>query len=209
MLSFSEAIGACPLIAILRGVKPDEVAAIASMLCDEGFAIIEVPLNSPDPLASIAALDRALRDRALIGAGTVLTPERAEAAANAGARLLLAPNYDPLVIAAARRLGIASMPGVATATEAFAALAAGADALKVFPASELGSGTVSAWKAVLPAAVPLFAVGGVDEAGFAPFLRVGVTGFGLGSSLYRPGDDAKAVAERGARAIAAWRDLVA
>jgi len=205
-LTLAEATRRCPLIAILRGVLPGEVVAIAGALVDAGFATIEVPVNSPDPYASIAALAGRFGDRALIGAGTVLTAAQAEAAVAAGARLLLAPNFDPAMVAGAKALGVAAMPGVATASEAFAALAAGADALKLFPARELGAGTVAAWSAVLPAGTAIYAVGGVDESGFAPFVKAGVTGFGLGSSLYRPGDDAATVAVRGARAVAAWRD---
>lgn len=205
-ITLAEATRRCPLTAILRGVRPDEVVAIAGALIDAGFATIEVPLNSPDPLASIAALAAHFGDRVLIGAGTVLTAAQAEAAAEAGARLLLAPNYDAAVVARAKALGVAAMPGVATASEAFAALAAGADALKLFPARELGAGTVAAWSAVLPAGTAIYAVGGVDETGFAPFVKAGVTGFGLGSSLYRPGDDAATVGARGARAVAAWRE---
>jgi 2-dehydro-3-deoxyphosphogalactonate aldolase len=205
-ISLAEATGRCPLIAILRGVRPDEVVAIATALIEAGFATIEVPLNSPDPFASIAALAGHFGDRILIGAGTVLTVAQAEAAAEAGARLLLAPNFDAAVVTKAKALGVAAMPGVATASEAFAALAAGADALKLFPARELGAGTVAAWSAVLPAGTPIYAVGGVDETGFAPFVKAGVAGFGLGSSLYRPGDDAVTVGARGTRAVAAWRE---
>ena len=205
-ITLAEATRRCPLIAILRGVRPDEVVEIAGALIDAGFATIEVPLNSPDPLASIAALAAHFGDRVLIGAGTVLTAAQAEAAAEAGARLLLAPNYDAAVVARAKALGVAAMPGVATASEAFAALAAGADALKLFPARELGAGTVAAWSAVLPAGTAIYAVGGVDESGFAPFVKAGVTGFGLGSSVYRPGDDAVTVGARGARAVTAWRE---
>jgi 2-dehydro-3-deoxyphosphogalactonate aldolase len=206
-MTLAEATRRCPLIAILRGVRPDEVVAIATALVDAGFATIEVPLNSPDPFTSIAALAGHFGDRVLIGAGTVLSAAQAEAAAKAGAQLLLAPNFDPAMVARAKALGVAPMPGVATASEAFAALAAGADALKLFPARELGAGTVAAWLAVLPAGTSIFAVGGVDETGFAPFVKAGVAGFGLGSSLYRPGDDAATVSARGARAVAAWRDM--
>jgi 2-dehydro-3-deoxyphosphogalactonate aldolase len=206
-LELAEATRRCPLIAILRGVRPDKVVGIATALVGAGFAIIEVPLNSPDPFASIGALSRHFGDHAVIGAGTVLTAAQAETAAEAGARLLLAPNFDPAMVARAKALGVEVMPGVATVSEAFAALAAGADALKLFPARELGAGTVAAWSAVLPAGTAIYAVGGVDESGFAPFVKAGVTGFGLGSSLYRPGDDAATVAVRAGRAVAAWRDL--
>lgn len=203
--AFAAARTRCPLIAILRGVRPDEAVAIGEALVAAGFAMIEVPLNSPEPFASIARLADRLGPDALIGAGTVLRAEDAGDAARAGARLLLAPNCDPMVIGAARDLDIPIMPGVATASEAFAAIAAGASALKLFPANTLGAETVAAWRAVLPADMPIFAVGGVDEAGFEPFVRAGVAGFGLGSSLYRPGDPASTVARNAQAAVAAWQ----
>ena len=203
-IDFAAASRRSGLIAILRGVRADEVVAIGRNLVDAGFGMIEVPLNSPDPFASIAALTQALGADVLVGAGTVLTPDAAEGAVAAGARLLLAPNCDTAVIAAAKRLGVAAMPGVATVTEAFAALGAGADALKLFPARELGRGTISAWRAVLPKDTPIFAVGGVADADFAAFIGAGAAGFGLGSSLYSPGDSAEIVGERARRAVAAW-----
>lgn len=205
MMTLSDAVRLCPLIAILRGVHPNEVGDIGATLIDSGFAIIEVPLNSPSPFESIEALAAAFGDRALIGAGTVLTAAEADQAVDAGARLLLAPNFDSDVVWAARERGIEMMPGVATMSEAFAALSAGAAALKLFPARELGAGTVSAWRAVLPAETLVFAVGGIDDNNLTPFLDAGVAGFGLGSSLYRPGDDATTVARAAERAIAAWR----
>lgn len=204
MLTLTEAVRRCPLIAILRGVRPGEVVEIGATLIDSGLAIIEVPLNSPSPFESIAALAAAFGDRALIGAGTVLTAADVDRAIDAGARLLLAPNFDGEVVWAARERGVEAMPGVATATEAFAALAAGAAALKLFPARELGAGTVSAWRAVLPAGTLVFAVGGIDDDHLTPFLEAGVAGFGLGSSLYRPGDDAATVARAAERAVVAW-----
>src|SRR3569623_975057 len=195
-ITLAEAPRRCPLLAILRGVRPDEVVELAGALIDTSNATIEVPLNSPDPLASIAALAAHFGDRVLIGAGTVLTAAQAEAAAEAGARLMLAPNYDAAVVARAKALGVAAMPGVAPASEAFAALAAGADALQLFTARELGAGTVAAWSAVLPGGTAVYAVGSVDETGFAPFVKAGEPGFGLGSSVYRPGDDAVTVGAR-------------
>ena len=195
-----------PLVAILRGLKPEETPAALDALLNAGFRAIEIPLNSPEPFKSIEIAAKMAPADALIGAGTVLTATQAEAAVEAGARLLLAPNFDPATVARAKALGVEVMPGVATASEAFAALAAGANALKLFPARELGAGTLAAWSAVLPAGTAIYAVGGVDESGFAPFVKAGVAGFGLGSSLYRPGDDAATVAARGARAVAAWRD---
>jgi 2-dehydro-3-deoxyphosphogalactonate aldolase len=209
MLDFASACRRLPLVAILRGVKPEEVVAIAQALVREGFSLIEVPLNSPDPMRSIALLREALDETALVGAGTVLTVQALEEVRAAGGRLILAPNCDARVIERARDRGLASMPGVATVTEAFAALEAGADSLKLFPAASLGAATIGAWRAVLPPGVPIFGVGGVDETSFAEFVKQGATGFGLGSSLYRPGDSAEVVAARGRRAVEAWRRLAA
>ena len=203
-IDFAAASRRSGLIAILRGVRADEVVAIGRSLVDAGIGMIEVPLNSPDPFASIAALTREMGSDVLVGAGTVLTPDAAEDAVAAGARLLLAPNCDVAVIAAAKRAGVAAMPGVATVTEAFAALAAGADALKLFPARELGMGTIGAWHAVLPPGTQIFAVGGVADADFATFVKAGAAGFGLGSSLYAPRDSAEVVGERARRAVEAW-----
>lgn len=206
-MRFEDARRRMPLIAILRGVRPDEVVDVGRGLVGAGFTMIEVPLNSPSAMASIAALADALKDEALIGAGTVLTAEDARRAAQSGAGLVLAPNTDAAVIAAAVAENIAAMPGVATATEAFAAIAAGAAALKLFPASVLGTATVSAWRAVLPA-VPMFAVGGVSERDFVAFGAAGVDGFGLGTSLYRPGDAPDSVAGKAAAAVSAMSFLL-
>lgn len=192
------------LVAILRGVRPDEVEPIGAALVEAGFEAIEVPLNSPDPFASIARLSRALPPAVLVGAGTVLTADDAGRVADAGGRLLVAPNVDPAVIAAAAARGMVTMPGVFTPTEAFAALGAGASALKFFPASALGAGGISAVRAVLPAGTVIGAVGGVAEADFAPYAAAGVTAFGLGSSLYRAGFGAADVASRAAAAVAAY-----
>ncbi|MGH6614400.1 2-dehydro-3-deoxy-6-phosphogalactonate aldolase [Sphingomonas sp.] len=207
MIDFDTAAARLPLVAILRGVRPDKVVAIGEALVEAGFVLIEVPLNSPQPFDSISRLAAHLGDHALIGAGTVLDSRAAQDAVDAGARLLLAPNFVPEMVATARANRVASMPGVATATEAFAALGAGADALKLFPARELGAGTIAAWRAVLPASAWIFAVGGVDETGFAAFTKAGASGFGLGSSLYRAGDDAATVSARAVATVAAWQEL--
>ncbi|MDG2534228.1 2-dehydro-3-deoxy-6-phosphogalactonate aldolase [Sphingomonas sp. HITSZ_GF] len=204
---FDAAVAALPLVAILRGVKPDEAVAIGAELVEAGFTMIEVPLNSPDPYASIARLAEAFGNQAVIGAGTVLTPDMADAARDAGAALILSPNCDTAVIARAAGHGLATMPGVATASEAFAALAAGADSLKLFPARELGAGTIAAWRAVLPAGTRIFGVGGVDETGFAPFVAAGAAGFGLGSSLYRAGATPAEVRGAAVRTVAGWRSV--
>lgn len=192
------------LVAILRGVGPHEVDAIADALVEEGFEAVEVPLNSPDPLRSIERLAVRLGSHCLVGAGTVLTAADCRRVAEAGGRLMVSPNVDPAVLAAAAAAGMVSMPGVFTPTEAFRALAAGASGLKFFPAGALGSGGVAAVKAVLPGGTVIAAVGGVSEASFADYAPIGVRAFGLGSSLYRPGDDAAAVRGRARAAIAAY-----
>ena len=197
-----------PLIAILRGIRPDEVVAVGEVLLEEGFPDIEVPLNSPEPLASIAALVDAFGARARIGAGTVLSLDDVAAVAATGARLIVSPDANPEVIGASAAAGLASIPGVATPTEAFAALRAGASALKVFPAAQVGRDGVRAWLAVLPAGTALYAVGGAGADDFDDWLDAGVTGFGIGSALYRAGRSAAEVRAR-AREIVAAFDAVA
>jgi len=197
-----------PLIAILRGVTPPEAAAVALALAGAGITMIETPLNSPGPLDSIKAMRAALGARAQIGAGTVLTVAQAEAVAAAGGRFVVSPNTDAAVIARTKALGMASWPGAFTATECFAALAAGADGIKIFPASVMGPEGIRALRAVLPAAVPVYAVGGAGAESFAAYLGAGADGFGLGSNLYRPGDSAAAVGEK-ARALVAAFDRAA
>jgi 2-dehydro-3-deoxyphosphogalactonate aldolase len=179
--------------------------AVGDALVAAGFAMIEVPLNSPDPFESIARLARAFAGRAVIGAGTVLDPQGVDAAAKAGASLILAPNTDIEVIAHANARGLTMMPGVATASEAFAALRVGASALKLFPASMLGAGTVAAWRAVLPSGVPIFAVGGIGADNYAEFAAAGVAGFGIGTALYQPGIDVAEAARRAKTIVAGWR----
>jgi 2-dehydro-3-deoxyphosphogalactonate aldolase len=174
------------LIAILRGVTPERAVETAAAILDAGISWIEVPLNSPDPLRSIAAMQAALGDRARIGAGTVLSPEEVRAVAATGASFIVSPNADPRVIERTKGLGLGAYPGVFTATECFAALAAGADALKIFPAGIMGRDGLKAIRAVLPAATRVYAVGGVGPADFAAWHAAGADGFGLGSSLFRP-----------------------
>ena len=194
-----------PLIAILRGIRPGEVPAAADVLTSAGFRIIEIPLNSPEPLESLRHL--AGRTGLLAGAGTVLSTAEVEAVAAAGGRLMVAPNADREVIAAAKRLGMVALPGVATPTEAFAALAAGADGLKMFPAEILPPKALKAWRAVLPAGIPLLPVGGITPESMADYLAAGADGFGLGSALYKPGMSAGELGQR-ARAFAeAYRAL--
>jgi 2-dehydro-3-deoxyphosphogalactonate aldolase len=189
-----------PLVAILRGVKPVEVVAIGEALIEAGFRAIEVPLNSPDPLDSIGRLARAFGDRCLIGAGTVLRVEDVDAVKAAGGALIVTPNTDAAVIARAVALGLQTAPGFATATEAFAAIAAGARVLKLFPASTYGPAHLKALKSVLPTAVPVFAVGGVGPQDMAGWIAAGAAGFGVGGELYRTGDPPEGVARK-ARAL--------
>ncbi|HWH82940.1 MAG TPA: 2-dehydro-3-deoxy-6-phosphogalactonate aldolase [Burkholderiaceae bacterium] len=203
---FGAALQALPLVAILRGLRPAEATAIGTALVDAGFVLIEVPLNSPQPLASIAALTRAC-PAALVGAGTVLTVAQVREVHAAGARLVVAPNFDAAVVAAALELGLVCLPGVATPSEAFAALAAGAHALKLFPAEAIAPAVVKAWRAVLPPEVPLLPVGGITPAGMAAYVAAGASGFGLGSALYRPSADAAAVGANARAFVSAWRAI--
>ena len=193
-----------PLIAILRGVKPTEVVAIADALLANRVTLIEVPMNSPEPLASISALARHVGDRGLVGAGTVLTESQVRQVAQAGGRLIVMPHSDVAVIRAARAAGLICLPGVATPTEAFAALAAGAQGLKLFPAEAFSPAIVKAWRAVLPPGARLYPVGGILPESMPSYLAAGVTGFGLGSALYRPGDTAAQVAMQAALFVQAW-----
>lgn len=195
------------LVAILRGIRIEEVAPVVGALIDEGFRAIEIPLNSPDPIRSIAAAVEVAAARApgavRIGAGTVLTPEQVDDVRGAGGDLIVSPNVDASVIGAARAAEMTVMPGVFTPTEAFAALAAGADTLKFFPASILGPSGIAALKAVLPAQARVYAVGGVGPADFAAYRAAGCDGFGLGSALYKPGMDAQTVAANARAALSA------
>jgi 2-dehydro-3-deoxyphosphogalactonate aldolase len=196
-----------PLIPILRGLTPGEAVAIGRAIVAEGYGILEVPLNSPEPLASIRALAAALGPAVLVGAGTVREPADVARIAAAGGRLIVMPHADPAVIGTAKAAGLACVPGVATPSEAFAALAAGADALKLFPAELVTPPVVKAIRAVLPAAVRLFPVGGITPEGMAAYVRAGANGFGIGGAIYRPGTTPAAAGEA-ARAFAqAWRAL--
>ena len=198
-----------PLVAILRGVKPDEVEGIGEALVAAGIDAIEVPLNSPEPLDSIARLSRAFGADALIGAGTVLTRGEVEQVNEAGGRLVVSPNMEADVIAHARALGMVSLPGIFTPTEAFAALRAGADGLKIFPASLMGPAGVKAIRAVLPPATQVYAVGGVDETNMGDWLDAGTDGFGIGSALYKPGMSAADVGRRARAFVDAWKRATA
>lgn len=193
-----------PLIAILRGLTPQDAPAIAQALIQAGITRLEVPLNSPDPLDSIALLSRDFSDAAQIGAGTVLTPGQVAQVARAGARMVLSPNCDAAVIRATVAAGMASYPGVMTPTEAFTALAAGATGLKLFPGELIGPVGLRAMRAVLPAGTDCWAVGGVSADNMAAWRKAGAAGFGIGSSLYAPGDGAGTVAAKAAAIVAAW-----
>lgn len=192
------------LIAILRGITPDEVPAITEALIDAGITRIEIPLNSPDPFESIARMVACAGDRAVIGAGTVLDPSEVTRLAEIGAGMVVSPDCNEAVIRAAKAAGLLSYPGVFTATECFAALRAGADGLKLFPAFKLGQDGLSALKAVLPAGTETFAVGGVGPDDFAGWFKAGATGFGMGSNLYKPGASAARVALDAKQIVSAY-----
>jgi 2-dehydro-3-deoxyphosphogalactonate aldolase len=194
--SFAEAIGRHPVIAILRGVRPDEVVAIVDALVAEGIRIVEVPLNSPSPLQSIEAIVRAFGSDVVTGAGTVLDAQSVDAVAAAGGRIVVAPNCNPRVIERALALGLVPLPGTATPTEAFAAIDAGARFLKLFPADTLGPATLKAWRSVLPGEVALIPVGGVTPGNLPEFRAAGAAAFGIGSALYRAGDTPEIVRAR-------------
>ncbi|MGE3065946.1 MAG: 2-dehydro-3-deoxy-6-phosphogalactonate aldolase [Hyphomicrobiaceae bacterium] len=193
-----------PLIAILRGIAPGEILAACEALVQAGITLIEVPLNSPQPLKSIASAGAAMQGRARIGAGTVLSPGEVDAVAAAGGTFIVSPDCNPDVIARTRDKGLGSFPGVFTPTEAFAAIRAGAHVLKIFPAEIAGPAGIRAMKAVLPPAMPLYAVGGAGAETFAAFLAAGCTGFGIGSALYRPGLRATDISERARLLVAAF-----
>lgn len=196
----------CGLVAILRGVKPDEAVALATTVYEAGIEAIEVPLNSPEPFRSIEALAKALPN-ALIGAGTVLDPAEVDALHRAGGKLLVSPNVDPAVLKRAGEHGMVTMPGVFTPTEAFLALKSGASALKFFPASVLSAAGINAIRAVLPKDTVIGAVGGVSDADFSAYKAAGVTAFGLGSSLYKPGQGAEETGSKAAAAVAEYKRI--
>jgi 2-dehydro-3-deoxyphosphogalactonate aldolase len=193
------------IIGILRGIKPDECEAIVRRVIDAGITTIEVPLNSPQPFNSIARLVAKFGEKAIIGAGTVLSDTEAREAASAGARIIVSPNFNEGVVRETKKLGLESWPGVLTPSECFAALAIGADGLKLFPCSVLGPAGVQAMRAVLPPKVRLYAVGGAGPKSFKEWRAAGIDGFGIGSALYKPGDSAATV-EQAAREIVAAYD---
>jgi 2-dehydro-3-deoxyphosphogalactonate aldolase len=200
------AFAALPLVAILRGLTPAEAVPAATALYDAGFRLIEVPLNSPDPFDSIEAIRRALPQEALVGAGTVLALDQVDRLAAIGADLVVMPHADTAIIRAAKSRSMICVPGVATATEAFAALAAGADALKLFPAEQITPPVVKALRAVVPHSVRLLPVGGITPDTMQPYRLAGAAGFGLGSALYSPGLPVAELAARAARFAQAWAE---
>lgn len=195
-----------PLIAILRGITPLEAVDVASALIEAGITRIEVPMNSPSPLKSIEAIVAAHGDVAQIGAGTVLTPQTVIDVAKAGGRLIVSPNADKDVITTTKLAGLQSYPGVMTPTECFTALGAGADGLKIFPASLLGPDGLKAIRAVLPAGTKVFAVGGADASNFAQWIAASADGFGIGSALYKPGFSAAEVGKRARSMVQAYQE---
>ena len=199
-----ETLDALPLVAILRGLTPDEAVAVGEAIVATGFLCLEVPLNSPQPLESIRRLRQALDGRALVGAGTVLTPAAVHQVAEAGGQLAISPNTDAAVIRETKALGLLSMPGFFTPSEAFIALDAGADALKLFPAEVAGMKALKAVRAVLPPASRVYPVGGVDPESVADWRASGASGFGIGSAVFKPGQSPEAVGAQAARFVAAW-----
>ncbi|MBE7941464.1 MULTISPECIES: 2-dehydro-3-deoxy-6-phosphogalactonate aldolase [Ramlibacter] len=204
---FHAALQALPLVAILRGLRPEEAVAVGRALHDQGWQLIEVPLNSPRPLESIAALARAL-PQALVGAGTVLSPADVDAVHAAGGGLVVSPNFNEAVVRRAVALGMACLPGIFTASEAFAALAAGAHGLKLFPAEMASPAGLKALRAVIPAAVPMLPVGGIRPEGMQAWREAGASGFGIGGALYQPGQEAAAVGRRAAGFAGAWNGTI-
>jgi 2-dehydro-3-deoxyphosphogalactonate aldolase len=209
MLTLTGAISQCPLVAILRGVQPAEVVEIGRALFDAGFRILEVPMNSPQPLNSIALLSKSFGDQALIGAGTVSNPDQVLKVGEVGGRLIVMPHADASVVRAAKAGGLYALPGFATPTEAFAMIAAGADGLKLFPAEANPPKVLKAMRAVLPEDMPILPVGSITPDNMAEYWAAGANGFGLGSALYKPGATPAQVALDAARFVAKWRELKA
>ena len=205
MTTWNDVLSELPLVAILRGLTPDESVAVGEELVAAGFRCLEVPMNSPSPLDSIARLRDALGDRAIVGAGTVLSPAVVKEVAGAGGQIIISPNTNPAVIAATKAAGLISFPAFFTPSEAFAAIDAGADALKLFPAETAGPATLKAMKAVLHKTAPVFPVGGVEPGNIAAWRAAGADGFGLGSALYKPGRTAAEVGVQARAFVAVWR----
>ena len=207
MSAFDLAFAHLPLVAILRGLTPDNAEAVGDALVEAGFRLIEIPLNSPDPLTSIGLLAKRYGDEAIIGAGTVMSAGAAADVAGQGGRLIVMPHGDPAVIAAAKKAGAWCVPGVATPTEGFAAFAAGADAVKLFPGEALPPKVVKSWRSVFPATLRLLPVGGVGIDNMADYAAAGASGFGIGSSLFKAGKSVEEIAADAKAFAAAWRRI--
>lgn len=201
----AQALAATPLVAILRGIQPHEAVDVGLALHAAGFGVLEVPLNSPSPLESIRLLADALKGKAVVGAGTVLREVDVDAVADAGAALVLSPNFNASVVRRTKTRGLYSMPGVATVSEGFDALEQGADALKLFPGELLGPSVIKAWRVVFPRSTQMFSVGGVSLDNLAEFRAAGASGAGIGSALYTPGRLAADVASRARQFVARWQ----
>ena len=206
-MNWTAALHDLPLIAIVRGIEPTDAVSVATALYESGFRLIEVPLNSPQPLDSIAQMRSALDGRALIGAGTVLDRDAVVQASSAGAQFIISPNTDAAVIQATKDLALISLPAFATPTEAFVALGAGADGLKLFPAEASSPQALRAMRAVLPPQTAIFPVGGIDPAGMQRYVEAGASGFGIGSALYKPGASIESIRTAAASFVNAWRAL--
>ena len=207
-MDWKSALTPLPLFAILRGIRPENARKTIGALCEAGFRAVEVPLNSPQPLKSIEIAAREFADGLLVGAGTVLRPDDVQGVREAGGQFVVSPNTDPTVITATKSLGLLSVPGVNTPSEAFTALKAGADILKAFPAEALPPKIIKAWRAVLPEEIWLLPVGGITPEAMAPYLAVGADGFGLGSSLFRPEFTAVEVSKHARLFVSAYRSLM-
>lgn len=206
-MTFDEAAAECGLVAILRGITPAEAVDVGAALAEAGLRVVEVPLNSPDPFASIERLASAFAGRLVVGAGTVLEPSDINLLKSHKGDIAVSPDCNPAVIARAKEAGIVPLPGVFTPTEAFAAIRAGAQHLKLFPAEAASPGTVKAWRAVLPKKVKLYAVGGITPGNMQPWIDAGVSGFGIGSNIYKPGMSAADVGRAAVAFMDAWKAL--
>ncbi len=203
-MTLDEALNACGIVAILRGVTPDEVVDVSTALYEAGVRVVEVPLNSPQPFVSIEKIAKAFAGRMIVGAGTVLSVQDVNVLKASGGEISVSPDCNEAVIARAIELGMVPLPGVFTPTEAFAAIRVGATHLKLFPAEAASPAVIKAWKAVLPKAVKIYAVGGVTPDNMAEWLAAGTSGFGIGSSIFKPGMSAAAVREGAGRLVSAW-----
>ena len=202
-MDLASLLAACPLVAILRGIRPDEAEPICDVLAAAGLRVVEVPLNSPDPFSSIAHLARRFGGTMLVGAGTVMRAADVDRVADAGGRLIVTPHADPAVVRAAKARGLLAVPGFFTPAEAFSLLDAGADALKLFPAEGGSPAMLRALRAVLPPGTMVLPVGGIDATNLAAWRAAGAAGFGIGSALYKPGDTAATVAAKAGALTAA------